>query len=95
MRITFDPAKRRATLDERGLDFADAEMVFAGDTLDAVDDRQDYGETRVVTVGHLHGRMVVVVWTERGGARHIISMRKANDREQRRNRERLEQGRRP
>jgi uncharacterized DUF497 family protein len=26
--------------------------------------------------------MVVVVWTQRGEARHVISMRKANDREQ-------------
>jgi uncharacterized DUF497 family protein len=26
--------------------------------------------------------MVVVVWTQRGEARHIISMRKANEREQ-------------
>ena len=34
MRITFDPAKRDKTLVERGLDFADAEIVFAGVTLD-------------------------------------------------------------
>jgi uncharacterized protein len=30
MAITFDPAKRDRTLAERGLDFADAEQVFAG-----------------------------------------------------------------
>jgi hypothetical protein len=35
-----------------------------------------------MTVGHLRGRMVIVVWTARGDARHVISMRKANDREQ-------------
>jgi uncharacterized DUF497 family protein len=46
------------------------------------DDRQDYGETRYLTIGHLRGRMVVIVWTPRGGDRHVISMRKANDREQ-------------
>jgi uncharacterized DUF497 family protein len=39
---------------------------------------------RMITVGHLGNRMVVIVWTERGGARHIISMRKANGREQKR-----------
>ena len=33
MRITFDPAKRDKTLAERGLDFADAALVFAGITL--------------------------------------------------------------
>ncbi len=47
-----------------------------------VDDRFDYGETRYITIGLLRGRMVVLVWTPRGAARHIISMRKANDREQ-------------
>ena len=92
MRITFDPAERNATLADRGLDFADAAEVFAGPTYDLADDRQDYGETRIVTVGWLHGRMVIVVWTPRGEARHVISMRKANDREQARYRQQLEQG---
>jgi uncharacterized DUF497 family protein len=41
----------------------------------------------------LRGRMVVVVWTRRGNARHIISMRKANDREKARFGKRLEEDR--
>lgn len=81
MEITFDPAKRARTLAERGLDFADAAEVFAGLTVDAVDERFDYGETRIVTAGKLRGRMVIIVWTARGDARHVISMRKANERE--------------
>lgn len=81
MKITFDPAKRAATLAERGLDFEDADEVFQGDTLDSPDDRRDYGELRMLTVGHLRGRMVIVIWTPRGSARHVISMRKANARE--------------
>lgn len=92
MRITYDPAKRAATLSERGLDFESAALVFAGDTLDAEDSRADYGERRIVTVGHLRGRMVIVVWTPRGDARHVISMRKANERERRRYRQRLGEG---
>ena len=90
MRITFDPAKRARTLLERGLDFADAVKVFAGPTFDAADDRHDYGERRIVTAGLLDGRMVIVVWTPRGDAHHVISMRKANDREKARYRDRLE-----
>jgi uncharacterized DUF497 family protein len=81
MKITCDPAKRAATLADRGLDFEDSAEVFAGDTFDFADDRQDYGEVRTITVGHLRGRMVIIVWTARGSARHVISMRKANDRE--------------
>lgn len=82
MRISFDPAKRLATLAARGLDFRDAVEVFAGHRLEIVDDRFDYGEERLLTVGVLTGRMVIVVWTWRGEERRIISMRKANDREQ-------------
>lgn len=82
MRITFDPAKRERTPEERGLDFADAGKVFAGTTLDRADTRKDYGEERIVTVGRLESRMVVLVWCQRGDACHMISMRKANEREQ-------------
>ncbi len=82
MSITFDPAKRDQTLAERGLDFADAAIVFAGTTLELEDTRQDYGEKRIVCYGRLAGRMVVVCYTPRGADRHIFSMRKANEREQ-------------
>ncbi len=92
MEITFDPAKRDRTFRERGLAFEDAALVFEGRTLDQIDDRADYGEKRIVTVGHLAGRMVIVVWTQRGDARHVISMRKANEREQTRFAQRLEEG---
>ncbi|MFJ3525912.1 BrnT family toxin [Pseudomonas sp. NPDC090203] len=82
MQIIFDIAKRDKTLNERGLDFADASLVFAGPHLSAEDDRQEYGECRFITIGLLSGRMIVLVWTPRGAARRIISMRKANEREQ-------------
>jgi hypothetical protein len=82
MRITFDQAKRERTLADRGLDFADTPLVFAGVTLEIEDARKDYGETRVICYGMLEGRMVVVGYTPRGADRHIFSMRKANEREQ-------------
>jgi hypothetical protein len=81
LRITFDPAKRERTLRERGLDFEHAAEVFADLTIDIPDLRRDYGEQRINSVGHLGERMVIVCWTPRGDARHIISMRKANERE--------------
>lgn len=92
MKITFDPAKRDATMAARGLDFEDAAEVFAGVTIDIRDLRKDYGELRIISIGTLRGRMVVVVWTERGEARHVISMRKANGREKARYQERLGEG---
>ncbi|MFC5431122.1 BrnT family toxin [Paraburkholderia denitrificans] len=80
--IEFDTGKRDRTLAERGLDFARAAEVFAGPTVTLQDTRQDYGEPRFITVGALDGRMEVLAWTQRGERRRIISMRKANEREQ-------------
>ncbi|MCX7041268.1 MAG: BrnT family toxin [Gammaproteobacteria bacterium] len=82
MRISYDPIKRRKTLDERGLDFENASTVFAGLTLEIQDTRQDYGEVRMICFGMLADRMVVIGYTPRGTTRHIFSMRKANEREQ-------------
>ena len=82
MRITFDPSKYNKSLTERGLDFADAALIFAGVTLEVEDTRKDYGETRVICYGMLDGRMVVVGYTPLGADRHVFSMRKANERKQ-------------
>jgi uncharacterized DUF497 family protein len=81
MEIDYDPEKRAKTLAERGLDFEDAVQIFAGTSLTLEDDRQDYGEKRYQTIGLLNGRLVMVVWTERDAKRHVISMRRCNDRE--------------
>lgn len=56
--------------------------VLSGDTLTVEDDRRDYGEQRFITIGFLDAAMVVLVWTPREGTHRIISMRKANEREQ-------------
>ena len=90
MEIGFDPAKREWTLEHRGLDFAEAERVLAGPRYTVEDDRRDYGETRYRTFGRLEDRLVVIVWTLRGETRHIISMRKANERKKGRYESRLE-----
>ena len=84
MEISFDPAKREWTLEHRGLDFEDAAQVFASREFSLDDDRWDYGEPRYQTFGLLRGRLIVLIWTPRGDARHVISMRKANERERKR-----------
>lgn len=81
MKITFDPAKREKALADRGLDFADAALVFEGVTLEVEDIRRNYGETRIICYGLLRDRLVVVGYTPRGASRHVFSMRKANERE--------------
>jgi uncharacterized DUF497 family protein len=78
MRIDYDPAKRRRTIEERGLDFEGAPEVFAGFHVTAPDLRRDYGEERWITAGLLGAIPVVLVWTDRKESRRIISMRKAD-----------------
>ena len=89
MPVSYDPAKRLRTLEERGLDFEDADVIFDGPAFTLADRRLEYGEDRLITFGLAGERLVVIVWTPRDGDRHIISMRKANDREQARYRARL------
>jgi uncharacterized DUF497 family protein len=71
MRVTFDRVKRAKTLTERGLDFADAALIFAGVTVEIEDTRKNYGEKRVICYGLLAGRVVVVGYTR--GARIVTS----------------------
>lgn len=78
MEVEFDEAKRALTLRMRGLDFKDCPRVFAGPHLQYEDDREDYGEPRLIVFGWLNRRRVVIVWTPRGDKRRIISMRHAH-----------------
>jgi uncharacterized DUF497 family protein len=89
MEITSDPNKRKQTIDERGIDFNDATHIFAGRHFTTVDNRKNYGEVRQITVGFLRERMMVVGWVQRGDDRHVFTMRKANEREINKYRERF------
>jgi uncharacterized DUF497 family protein len=88
----FDPVKRAKNLHRRQLDFLDAEIVLSGPVFTIKDTRIDYGEQRFQTIGFLAGRMVMVVWTPRDEAVHVMSMRKCNDKEQARYSKRFEEG---
>jgi uncharacterized protein len=90
MQIEFDPEKRDKTLLERGLDMAACAAAFDGPCLTFPDMRRGYGEDRFISFALLDGRMVVIVWTPRGKARRVISLRKANDREIREHAKRLD-----
>ena len=79
---TWDERKRHRTLAERGLDFADAHKVFAGNHVTRLDDRRDYSEPRCITAGYLKGRFVVITWTPRDGKQRIISLRYGHDQEE-------------
>ena len=82
MKYEWDEAKNRKNLAKHGLSFEDAEQVFSGPCVTFEDDRFDYGEERLITLGMLAGRLVVIAHALRDEATRIISMRKGNRREQ-------------
>jgi uncharacterized protein len=85
VRFTWDPAKSEANLRERGFDFLFATLAFDGPTFERVDDRQDYGERRMIALGVADGIPLTVIYTDRAEGtdvvRRIISARVSNRRE--------------
>ncbi|WP_448191135.1 BrnT family toxin [Azospirillum sp. sgz301742] len=85
MRAEFDPAKDASNIQKHGVSLTFGIAVLADpDRLSDVDSRHDYGEKRVNVLGRVGDRVYVVTYTQRGDALRIISVRKANRREQRR-----------
>jgi len=89
MRYEWDEAKNRKNLAKHGLSFEDAGLLFSGPCVTFQDDRLDYGEERLITLGLLAGRLVVIAHSPRDDGTRIISMRKGNRREQKIYQERL------
>lgn len=78
----WDEDKRRANRLKHGIDFAEMALVDWVTATHLFDVRYDYGELRVVTLGYIGDRLHVITWTQRGPTVRIITMRKANAREQ-------------
>ncbi len=91
IQFRWSQAKRHSNLVKHGLDFADAEQVFAGVTFTFEDDRYDCGERRFVTLGLLNGRPVSLVHTETAHEIRIVSFRQAAPRETRLYREQVDE----
>ena len=81
MLFDWDSAKSERNRQERGFGFDIAILIFEGDTMERLDDRQDYGERRVRAIGEVNGVVLHVVFTDRGDVRRIISARVANKKE--------------
>ncbi len=88
--LKWDNEKNILNIKKHGLHFEDSVYVLNSETVTFIDDRVDYGEERYITLGNLEERLVVLIHTNRNGFIRIISMRKANEREQKIYYERLE-----
>ena len=81
MEFEWDNAKSERNRRERGFDFATAALIFEGPVQTTIDDRRDYREHRIIAIGEIDGEVLVVVYTDRGQVRRIISARRANRKE--------------
>lgn len=76
----WDEAKNELNIEKHGIDFSDAAKIFERPTLDAFDDRKDYGEVRYNSISLLEdGTSINVTHTERNGDIRIISARCASE----------------
>ncbi len=82
IQFVWDEAKRLKNLKDHGLDFMDVHSVFEGRTATLEDDRFDYGERRLITVGYLGVVPVLIVHTETDRQIRVISFRQATRREE-------------
>lgn len=81
MEIEFDPSKSERNAQERGLAFSMVEEFDWTTAIVVEDDRADYRETRMFALGFIGDRLHALVFTMRGEACRVISLRRANDRE--------------
>ena len=82
MEFEWDQSKDRANRRKHGVSFEEAKHIFDGPVLTRVDDREDYGEVREISLGMLSpDAPLLVVHTARGAKTRLISARKANRQE--------------
>jgi uncharacterized DUF497 family protein len=80
----WDDAKAAANLAKHGVSFEQARDAFADPfAIDFMDDREDYGEQRLLLVGMVESRLLVVAHTLRADKVRIISAREAEPHERR------------
>jgi hypothetical protein len=78
----LERGEAQAHFQTHGLHFVDVARVFDGPTFTFEDDRFEYSEQRVVSLGLLDGFVVSIVHTESMRQIRVISFRKATKHEQ-------------
>jgi uncharacterized DUF497 family protein len=83
IKIVFDLDKETKNLEKHsGISLADARALDWESAVAWPDLRKDYGEDRMIALGYIGNRLFNVVFVDRDGVRRIISLRKANKREE-------------
>ena len=73
--IRWDEAKRKKNLRDHGIDLAEVACVFDAPMVTVEDQRESYGEQRLLSLGWFRNRVVFLVWTEHNDCARMISCR--------------------
>jgi uncharacterized DUF497 family protein len=79
--IEFDSAKNAANIAKHGVSLERASELALDEALIEVDDRKDYGETRINAYGLVDGRVFALTFTMRRGQVRAISLWRASGKE--------------
>lgn len=80
--ILFDPRKDAINQRKHGISLVRAEDFDFEAATFAVDNREDYGETRFRALGFLDARLYSLVFAQKGETLRAISLRKATGHEE-------------
>lgn len=81
--IEFDAAKNARNIRMRGIGFERFSEVDLETAISVEDTRRDYGERRLRVLGYIDHLLHAAVITPRGDKIRVISLRRANRREER------------
>lgn len=81
MKIEFDPAKDAANQVKHGVSLSVASDLDWEAALVWIDERFEYGESRMIALAPKTEILYYVAFVERGDVRRVISLRRANRRE--------------
>ena len=79
--IEFDPDKDARNIAVHGISLAAAETLLASFTVERIDERRAYRETRIIAIGEIGGVEFTCIYTRRGEAYRPISLRRADRKE--------------
>jgi len=84
LKFEWDRAKAEANWKKHGVSFELAKSAFKDPfAIEFLDDREDYGESRLILIGTAEGEVLLyVAYTERDDRIRIISARRATQYEQ-------------
>jgi hypothetical protein len=81
MKYIFDLVKDKSNIEKHGISLSEAKLLEWDEALSWIDERKDYGEVRCVSLVPMKRRLYCVVYLYTKLGRRIISLRKANLRE--------------